>query len=85
MREKPGHDIFFRKRLVDRGFLSRHPSETNRRVMILERTPMALGLMPELTSIVQEVHEQLLQDFSEEEIKTFYRLVRRIIENSERQ
>ena len=64
--------------LEEEGFITRTPSEADKRVMELYPTEKTLKLMPEITEILNKWEDFLLADLSEEEVEQVHSVLRRM-------
>jgi DNA-binding MarR family transcriptional regulator len=55
--------------LVERGWITRHPSKTDRRVMIVELTPLGKQILADVQARVEERVMELLTDLSQSELE----------------
>lgn len=70
--------------LEEKGYLTRSPSETDRRVLCVYPTEKMLEFQPELGVAMRSWEDVLLQDLTEEEKQQFNRLLARIREKVDR-
>ena len=70
-------------RLEEKGFIRRVRSQADRRVLHLELTAAGKALMPLITPKVVKVLNQHLAGFSNKDLETLKRLLRRILANGQ--
>ena len=68
--------------LEQEGFVTRIPSETDRRVMLVAPTERALGLLPLLKDLRDEWNAIITEGFTEEELEAFSHLIDRALQNA---
>ena len=69
--------------LMQRGYVRRELSPTDRRVQQLYPTEQTLELLPRMLEVFSEWEKILTQGFTDEEKETVYSLLSRIYENAE--
>ncbi len=63
--------------LEQHGYIERHPSEEDRRVMQVFPTEKALDILPRILDIVREWNGYITSDFSDEEMEMFLEMMSR--------
>jgi len=67
--------------LEEKGYLKRTPHPRDRRIKIVDLTEKGLDIVPQITSIVANIHQQALADFSKTENEQLFRFLRRLHNN----
>ncbi len=65
--------------LEQNGFITRNPSEKDKRVMQVFPTPKALDVYPKVYDLLSEWNDYLVEDFTEEERLQLYSLMERVM------
>ncbi len=68
--------------LEKEGFVTRTPSEADRRVMLVAPTERALALLPRLAELRAEWNAIITEGFTEAELEAFSSLINRALENA---
>ena len=72
------------KRLEKNGFIQRNSDPRDERVTLLQITDKGKSVLKEIETTHDDLLENMLQGFSEEDRKTVYNLVRRLLRNIRR-
>jgi DNA-binding MarR family transcriptional regulator len=68
-------------RLLDKGFVNRKVGEKDRRKLLIELTPKGKKLLVDIDKENLEITRKMLKGLSDEEIKTFKKILLKISEN----
>lgn len=68
--------------LEKEGFVTRTPSEADRRVMLVAPTDKALALLPRLAELRAEWNAIITEGFTEAELEAFSSLINRALQNA---
>lgn len=68
-------------RLLDKGFVNRKVGEKDRRKLLIELTPKGKKLLVDIDKENLEITRKMLKGLSDEEIKTFKKILSKISEN----
>ena len=71
--------------LEKEGFVTRTPSEADRRVMLVAPTDKALALLPRLAELQAEWNAIITEGFTEAELEAFSSLITRALQNARQQ
>ena len=86
MAKSANHDPGAMTRLLDRlenkGMLKRVPSQTDRRAVGLELTPVGKALQPKISAALAKVNNRLLKGFTHEEVDQLTAFLNRMIANA---
>lgn len=72
------------KKLINNGYIQREKDKSDKRVYCLICTEKAVELMPEIERVIKLENEVLTQDFSEDEVRIFKKMVEKMTNNIDR-
>ena len=69
------------KKLINNGYIQKEKDKFDKRIYCLLCTEKAIELIPKIEEVIKIENEILTKDFSEDEIKLFKRMMKKMTEN----